>query len=282
VAAGLGLVGEPDRWRDQVVRLEETSVEPQRHEAQGSEAGPLGVRAPQGELPGPSQVWPHPLEFSNPPLVVSRPDANGQLECLPGQALDVRRVDLLAGCFVKQFRRIGPHGLVQSEPRLTRGVRYRSGQVVLHQPGDVVEYIATGRVSHRLGIRESPRSHEHRQPGQQRTLLGGQQVQAPGQGVTQGPLPAWQIGCSRAQVERGADPVKQGTRGEQGAAACGQLESQRDSVQPPAQLHDGISIPRILEGEGRPHGPGPVDEEPDRGGLLHGGSVVAQGEVERS
>jgi hypothetical protein len=107
-------------------------------------------------------------------------------------------------------------------------------------------------------------------------------VQAPSQGVTQGPLPARQIGCSRAQVERGADPVKQGTRGEQGAAACGQLERQRDSVQPPAQLYDRIPILRILEGEGRPHSRGPVDEEPDRGGLLHGGSVVVHGEVERS
>jgi hypothetical protein len=87
--------------------------------------------------------------------MVWRAYAPGQLDGLLGQTLDVRRLDLLAGCFIEQFGRICPHDLVQPEPRLTRGVQSRCNQVVLDQPRNIVEHVAAGRVGHSLRVRES-------------------------------------------------------------------------------------------------------------------------------
>ena len=70
VPARLCFIGELDRSRDQVVRLKDPTVEPQRHQAHRCEACRLGVLTPHSELPGSPQVRPDQTELSHPPLVV--------------------------------------------------------------------------------------------------------------------------------------------------------------------------------------------------------------------
>ena len=106
---------------------------------------------------------------------------------------------------------------------------------------------------------------EHAQPGEQRLLAGGQQAEAPVQGVAQGLLPLGQVpGPAGQQAEPLVKPRRQGLRRQQPDPGRGQLDGQRQPVQPAADLRDRR---RVAAGqlEARVRGVRPLGEQAHRG-----------------
>jgi hypothetical protein len=157
---------------------------------------------------------------------------------------------------------------VPRAPRVGRGARLGGGQEedqgLLHQPGQQLDHrgrldLPTG--AHGLGgvQREAPR--EDRQPIEEDPLLVGQEVVAPVDRRLQGLL-AGQRGAAapRQHPEPVLEAGEELLHRQHPDAGRGQLEGQRDAVQPHAHLRDGGGVPggQAEPGERRP---GPVGEQ---------------------
>ncbi len=84
-----------------------------------------------------------------------------------------------------------------------------------------------------LGGGQAEPTGEDREPTQQPLLVPGQQVVAPVQRRGHGPVPFRPVPAAD-QAEGRAQPVEQGRRRQQPGVSGGQLEGQRQAVQPPA------------------------------------------------
>ena len=273
------LIGEPDRWRDQVVPLRRLpsshsgirlraarQVRSASHAAGRAPRLAAGPATPFGTQPSTARVSRRTRTASS----AARPVRRSMYAARPARG-PLRRVALphrparsrTAGTAAHQARPVPEQpSCSRPAPRRRRAHRHRQGQP---QP-------PRRRASRSHNTESRPTAHSARR----------QQVQAPGQSVAQGPLPAWQVGRSRTQVERGADPVEQGTW-----VRAGRCEPQ--PAPGPAEYHPAAGIaprppPHLLGPPGRRPVArlGAIDEELDRRRLLHGGSVMARGQLERT
>jgi hypothetical protein len=159
-------------------------------------------------------------------------------------------------------RRLGQH----------EGLADQAGQEI--QGGELA--IGGGRWAAVVGERGPGRRHDRldrfqrappREDGQaveQRALGLAQQVVAPLDRLAERPL-AHRGGPSAAGQQR--EPVVQPgcdlVGGQDGHPGGGQLDSERNAVQPAADLHDRLAV-ALRQLEQRQHQPGPFHEEPDR------------------
>ena len=155
-------------------------------------------------------------------------------------------LEQLVACRAARLRAHGEHG-------------------ALGEPGQEVEGVPSRRHGLRRSEVEGP--GQHRQCGEQRPLVRFEHVVRPADGVVHGAVagiapPAHRLQHPEALVEAVGDfgdPDRPRPGG-------GQLDGQRDPVQPPADLDDqGGKI--LVEDEGGVGGPGAGDEEGDRGDL---------------
>jgi hypothetical protein len=117
--------------------------------------------------------------------------------------------------------------------------------------------------AHRLGGVEGEAAAEHRQPGEERLLLAGEQVVAPVDGRAQRAVAG--DGVARAGGEQAEAVVQAGEQllgGEQAHARGGQLDGERQPVEPRAERGD-IGEVRRRDLEARRHGGGAFGEQGD-------------------
>ncbi len=175
------------------------------------------------------------------------------------------------------LQRVGADRLQHREARLPIRVGRRVHESLVDQRRHPVQDVARARADgHRLGRLQGEAADEDGQPAEQRPLLAGQQVVAPGDRVAQGPLP--RRGVARAPRQQGQavrQPGQQGRRSEHLGAGRRQLDRQRQAVEGTADPGDRR---RVLGGEGkaRTDGPGALHEEGDR---LAGRQLRQRGKV---
>ena len=139
-------------------------------------------------------------------------------------------------------------------------------QRLVHQPrraGRQRRQRSTPSPAHdRLGGVERPAAREDRQPPEQRPLRLGQQPVAPVDQAAQRLVPRERRPAAAGQqAEAVVEPRGDLLDGERPHARGGQLDRQRDAVQPLADLGHRRRV-RIRQGEVGLHRGGPVDEEP--------------------
>ena len=134
------------------------------------------------------------------------------------------------------------------EHAIARLARRRFGQEqrLVDEPLEEVEHLvgddgAAGR--HRLGRLEGERPREHREPGEQRALGVGQQVEAPVHGGAKRPMTRQ---CRAAAPGQQAEAMVEpgGDLGRRQGANPGrrELDRQRDAVETVADLHDRLCV----------------------------------------
>jgi hypothetical protein len=138
-------------------------------------------------------------------------------------------------------------------------------QALVDQRRQPVEDVSfPGRGADGLRGREGAAAGADRQPAEEGPLLSAQQIVAPADGVAQRPLPRRQVAGTTGQYPQ---PVSQALQEDGGReeldAGGGQLDRERQPVEPPADLGDRR---RRLVGDGEvvPGLPGAVDEQPHR------------------
>ena len=141
------------------------------------------------------------------------------------------------------FQGVLPDGLEQAEPGLLLAGLHPD-QAAVHQRAERVHHrspdgvTADGRDG---GQAEAP--GEYREPGEQRLFVGGKQAEAPVQRVPQGPLPFGQVTRPGGQQAHPViEPREQRARRQQPDPGGGQLDGQRQAVQPAADLGDELGI----------------------------------------
>ena len=177
--------------------------------------------------------------------------------------------------FPQAFQGVFPDGVEQAEPGLILAGLHPD-QAAVHQRAQRLDHaawlvgLAGGyRVTaDRRHGRQAEAPGEHCQPGEQGLLVGRQQAEAPVERVAQGPLPFGQVTRSGGQhAHPVVEPGQQRLRGQQPDPGGGQLDGQRQAVQPTADLGDGLDVaPGQLEARGL--GAGPGREQADRGVVL--------------
>jgi len=119
--------------------------------------------------------------------------------------------------------------------------------------------------THGLGCVQVEAAGEHPQPSEQRLLLLGQQVVAPGDRVPQRAQALGQVGGAAGEQGQPVGQARQQRLGRQDLdPGGGQLDRQRQPVEPAADLRDRRRIV-VGEAEGRVGGVRPLDEERHRG-----------------
>ena len=166
-----------------------------------------------------------------------------------------------------------PHRLEHRETRL--GVCAPLDEAVVDERRESVE--EAPRAAHGLCLLEAPASDEDRQPGKQALLFLREQIQAPLDRRAEGLLALRHVvGAARQQVEA-PEPVEQSGRREHLRPRGGQLDRQREPVQPGADLGHGVELGlRIEPVDGRTR---TLDEQPRRLGSLerrHGVFVLTR------
>ena len=117
---------------------------------------------------------------------------------------------------------------------------------------------------HLGGGLDGPAVDEHRRDLQQRPLGVVQQAHAPLHRGPQGALPLGQVHrAGPERIQRGRQPVQQRGRVQQPGAGGGQLDRQRQALQPPADLRHRRRV-ALGEGKAGPHRAGPVHEQRHR------------------
>ena len=210
---------------------------------------------PQVLLLGPQPLGPLGLSFGGPVGVLHE-----RTEVLGVPPLDVGQVGAGGEALGGQL----PHRCEHAEPR--PGV----GRVDVHEavPGERVEQIerpVLGEIGDVHGRLDRPAVDEDRQGGQHVLLGVVEQPDAPFDGRAQRALALGKIDRAGAQgVEATSEPGEQRIRFQQSGAGRGELDGERQTVEAPADLHDGQ---RVVLGQGEvvADGLGPIDEQ------LHGG-----------
>ena len=130
------------------------------------------------------------------------------------------------------------------------------------QPAPV--QLRAGRADRGRRVQGGP-AHEHRQLPEQLLLRPTQQVVAPGDRVAHGLLPGRQVVRALGQLgQRSVQPLQQPGRRQHRQPGRGQLQGQRDPVQPTADSGHGRAG-RAVRGELDPGGGRPVQEQLRRG-----------------
>ncbi len=179
------------------------------------------------------------------------------------------------------LQRVLPDRAEQLKAGACRGVLHPQQRLV-REPGQQLQQpprtdVVPGR--HPLGGRQRKAAREHSQPPEHRPLVRLQQVVTPVQGRPQGLMPGrCRAGSADQHPEHVLQPLGQLLRGQDPHPGRGQLDGQRQAVQPPAYLHDGDGVV-VGQPERRQHGLCPLLEEPDRIELLQGGHGYAGARV---
>ena len=151
----------------------------------------------------------------------------------------------------------------------------------LGEPRQQVEHVAAGQTD--LGSGEIERSGEHRQRGEQLLLVGLEQVVGPADRVVHRPVARVAAAAHRLQQpEALVEPAGDLGDAERPRPGRGQLDRERDAVEPSADLDDDRCGPGV-EHERGIGGAGPLDEQRHRGdrGGLGVGVVLGAGGGER-
>ena len=201
-----------------------------------------------------------------------------------GQGLEIGGVPVMrlhpVATAREAFQRIVPDGLQQRKPRLA-AAGFRTDQAAVHQRAQRFHHLSrpAGLAligdADGFGREQAERPGEHSQPGEQRLLAGRQQAEAPVQGVLQGALPFGQVaGPAGQHAEPLVQPRGQRLRGQQPDPGRGQLDGQRQPVQPAADLRHrpGVFVGQL---EARGNGVRPLHEQAHRGVPLQVRRVAA-------
>ncbi|MGH2351116.1 MAG: hypothetical protein ACRDJN_05820 [Chloroflexota bacterium] len=187
------------------------------------------------------------------------------------------------------------HRLQQPKARLTHPVVFAPNEALRHQAlqrlhhpqvdvrGSSLEVgwwrgpssleLGTSNAGHDVDGVKAEAAHEHGEAAQQRLLLGSEQIVAPSdrgaKGLMAGRRVAWAAGQQREATGSGLEPGQQRRRREQAHARRGQLDGQRQTVQPAADAgYSGRALGR--ERERGVNGTRPLDEQLHCLGRLHG------------
>ena len=171
----------------------------------------------------------------------------------------------------QQLGAVFPDGLQHGQPRRGRRGVIASGRGCHRRPEQAAAHerchqVQDGRVF--AAVRtdcfrrfQRAAAHEHTQPPEQRLLRLVQQVIAPGDRVSHGLLPGRQVVRAAGQHRQPAvQPGQQRRRGKQPHPGRGQLNGQREPVQPPADLRHGrcrLGVQR----QRRPHSTWPLHQQ---------------------
>ena len=143
------------------------------------------------------------------------------------------------------------------------------GQAIEHRQADVRHGVAD-----RLDRLQAGASGEHRARGEEPPGPLGEQVMAPGDRRPQGLLPVRQVAAATSeQAQRVFQPGQDRLRRQQLDPRRGQLDGQRQAVQPAGDLRDGRRVP-LVDREVRRHRGGPLGEQAHR---LAGGQPFGRG-----
>jgi hypothetical protein len=138
-------------------------------------------------------------------------------------------------------------------------------QRLVHQRGQPLEGVHAERlrVAHGFGRLERPAPGEHRQPGEQPSPGGVEQVVAPGDGVAEGPLAFWEgPGPGGEDGEALLEPGQHLLGRQDLGPGCCQLDGQRQAVQPGGDLGHGRGV-LFGQPEAWPYRQSPLGEQPD-------------------
>ena len=191
-----------------------------------------------------------------------------------GQGLEISGVPVMrpypVAAVREAFQGVVPDGLQHRKPRLV-ALGFRADQAVVHQRAQRFHHrprpagLAFIRGTDGFCRWQAERPREYAQPGKQRLLAGRQQVEAPPQGVLQSALPLGQVADPAGKhAEPLTQPRGQRLRGQQPDPGCGQLDGQRQPVQPAADLRHraGVAYGQL---EARGNGVRPLNEQARRG-----------------
>ena len=163
-----------------------------------------------------------------------------------------------------------PHRDEHAEARPTV-VGDDADEAVAGERVEEVQRLVLGARDDTGGRVDRPPVGEHRQRLHELALHVVEQPEAPLDGRPQGALALGEVDGSRAQrVEDVFESGQQRHRCEHPRAGRGELDRQRQTIEAPADLHDGGGV-RVIQGEVVAHGPRPVDEQAhggERGELL--------------
>ena len=173
---------------------------------------------------------------------------------------------------VRRGQLVEPFGRILAD-RLQQRVTHRTGaahlahQVLVEELGQAVEHrqadVRRG-VADRLDRLQAGAAGEHRTGGEEPPGLLGEQVMAPGDRRPQGLLPVRQVAAAAGeQAQRVLQPGQDRLRRQQLDPRRGQLEGQRQAVQPAGDLGDRRRVP-LVDGEVRQHRGGPLGEQAHR------------------
>jgi hypothetical protein len=191
-----------------------------------------------------------------------------------GKALQVSTArSLYLGGLGQALQRVLADRAEQVVPRAAIHVVYAQERLV-GQPCQQLEHALctdAGPGGHLLGRGQREAAREHCKSAENHALVLAQQVVAPVKGRPQGLVAV--RGRARATDqyrENVVQTLSQLADGQHPHLGPGQLDRQRQAVEPPAYLHDGLGIV-VADPERRKHQLCAVLEEPDRVGLREGG-----------
>jgi hypothetical protein len=189
-----------------------------------------------------------------------RPDGLGEVEEVAGVALpdELQLVALLESLEGE----LADRGQA-AEPRLASAGLGAQDEALVDQGGQGIEDLDAERaigIADRLGRLQRPAAHEHGQAPEQRLLGRREQVVAPGDGAAQRLVARRHVTCPAGQEAQALREARQDRlRLEQLHARRGQLDGQRQAVEPTADLRDRRRI--LVRGrEVRSDGLGADDE----------------------
>ncbi len=235
---------------------------------QGGAQPDRGVRVTgvDGEAQRGQQVVPLGGQPGDPPHLLGPAQVRLRLFGESQEARRVRPPDVLGGAVLGEpLLAVLPERLQHSIAGLGAGNRLQ--QRLVGQGREQVGHLLRRHVragADPLGRVRADAAGEDRQPVGQPALGRLQQVPAPRDDGPQRPVPG-QRGAAAAgeQPEPVVQPVGDLLDRHRPHPGRGQLDGQRQPVQPAADLHHGTDG-YLVDGEPRPHGRGPVGEQPDR------------------
>ena len=130
---------------------------------------------------------------------------------------------------------------------------------------DPLQDVEVGLLGDVLGGGQREPADEDGKAREELLLLRLEEVVAPLDCPAERPLPLGEAGarCRPQKIEPRAETLEHGAGGKEIAACRGELERQRQTVEPNAELAHRLGV-RLGELEVGPGGPGAVDEQPDR------------------
>ena len=174
------------------------------------------------------------------------------------------------------------NGLQQRNTQLASVILGGAHHAEVDERGDGVERVEAALVELRHGgdpFEVGPAS-EHAEPSEHDALVGSEQVVAPGDGVAEALLAGRSSSAGCTQVERRVEARQQARWRQQLAPCTGELERQRQPVEPAAERDDVFRVV-CRQLEPGPHHFGVLAEQLHRGGRGSLGQIVGPRQFER-